>query len=546
MLKRLRAQPRRIEHETKSGLSRRPAAAPVSAAIEEEVRRRTVDLEVALEARSRRLREFDHLAKNNLQTLASIILLKARRSQSAKARRSLLGMAERITALSTAHRLLDPADPAGGFDVGAFVKDFAGEVAAGVDPRRIAIRLDLRRLEVAERDAAPIALLINELVTNALRHAFPDERRGHVAIAVGAQGRIVVADNGVGLGAAAPSREAFGRSLAEMLARQIGAELVFEDARPGTRADRDAGPDAGRRLRRGRYALQRAHLIGIATVPLKLSLGGLVAVRPWTPAQQGSQWAMFGIGLVGDTEAQVGRLLRSYRGRLPEGVRGVEANTGRISAASRRSGSSSNSGLVRNHIFTPRCSATVKMSLSPRPQRFITIRWSFGFVGASSITLASACAGSSAGMMPSSAAAELERLQRLVVGRREVGDAADVVQPGMLGADAGIVEAGRDRVRVLDLAVVVHQEVGAVAVQHAGPAAGERGGVQAASSPWPAASTPKISIWRSSRNGWNSPMAFEPPPIAATSESGRRPSACSICSRVSRPMTHWKSRTIAG
>ena len=143
---------------------------------------------------------------------------------------------ERITALSTAHRLLDPADPAGGFDVGAFVKDLAGEVAAGVDPRRIAIRLDLARLEVAERDAAPIALLINELVTNALRHAFPDERRGHVAITVGAQGRIVVADNGVGLDAAAPSREAFGRSLAEMLARQIGAELRFEDAEPGTRA----------------------------------------------------------------------------------------------------------------------------------------------------------------------------------------------------------------------------------------------------------------------------------------------------------------------
>ncbi|MFL5149348.1 MAG: histidine kinase dimerization/phosphoacceptor domain -containing protein, partial [Microvirga sp.] len=116
MLKRLRAPPRRIEHETRSG---RPAAAPVSAAIEDEVRRRTAELEAALEARSRRLRELDHLAKNNLQTLASIILLKARRSQSAKARRSLLAMAERITALSTAHRLLDPADPAGGFDVGA-------------------------------------------------------------------------------------------------------------------------------------------------------------------------------------------------------------------------------------------------------------------------------------------------------------------------------------------------------------------------------------------------------------------------------------------
>ena len=228
MLKRLRAQPRRIEHETKSGLSRRPAAAPVSAAVEEEVRRRTVDLEVALEARSRRLRE---------ARLGALRAARLEEDDRGERLEVVLGeVTERITALSTAHRLLDPADPAGGFDVGAFVKDFAGEIAAGVDPRRIAVRLDLHRLEVAERDAAPIALLINELVTNALRHAFPDERRGHVAIAVGAQGRIVVADNGVGLSAAAPSREAFGRSLAEMLARQIGAELVFEDARPGTRA----------------------------------------------------------------------------------------------------------------------------------------------------------------------------------------------------------------------------------------------------------------------------------------------------------------------
>src|SRR6266545_7931443 len=58
--------------------------------------------------------------------------------------------------------------------------------------------------------------------------------------------------------------------------------------------------------------------------------------------------------------------------------------------------------LPADHRRSPRCSATVKMSLSPRPHMFITIRWSFGFFGASSATLASACAGSSAGMIPSS------------------------------------------------------------------------------------------------------------------------------------------------
>ncbi len=73
--------------------------------------------------------------------------------------------------------------------------------------------------------------------------------------------------------------------------------------------------------------------------------------------------------------------------------------------------------------------------------------------------------------------AELERLERLLVGDRHIGDALGIVQEGMLGADAGIVEAGRDRMAFENLAVGVLQQIGAVAVQHAGAAAGHRGGV---------------------------------------------------------------------
>ena len=54
------------------------------------------------------------------------------------------------------------------------------------------------------------------------------------------------------------------------------------------------------------------------------------------------------------------------------------------------------------HNFTPRISATVKISLSPRPHIFITIKWSLGLVGAIFMTWASAWEGSRAGMMPSS------------------------------------------------------------------------------------------------------------------------------------------------
>ena len=77
------------------------------------------------------------------------------------------------------------------------------------------------------------------------------------------------------------------------------------------------------------------------------------------------------------------------------------------------------------------------------------------------------------------AAALLERLHGFVVGDRHVLDAADLVQPGVLGADAGVVEAGGDRVGVGDLPVGVLQQVGAVAVQHARGAAGHAGRVLA-------------------------------------------------------------------
>jgi two-component sensor histidine kinase len=218
---------------------RPPWAALVDGLVEEEVRRRTQELQAALDERTRRLRDLDHLTRNNLQTLSSIVLLKARRTQDEAARRGLLNTAERINALAAAHRLVDPASLSGRFDVAAFLEDFAGDLAAAADPKRIRLDLDVEPFDAPERDAAAIALLVNELVTNALRHAFPDGRKGRVSISArrseGAV-RLTVEDDGVGLAAAAAPGEAFGRTLAEMLARQLKADLVFEDARPGTRA----------------------------------------------------------------------------------------------------------------------------------------------------------------------------------------------------------------------------------------------------------------------------------------------------------------------
>src|SRR5581483_9905992 len=95
-----------------------------------------------------------------------------------------------------------------------------------------------------------------------------------------------------------------------------------------------------------------------------------------------------------------GQRAQNRRGSPRIGVaRGDEGDECGTALASQRGETAVNAGC---HNPPPRYCATECRSLSPRPDRFTTIRWSFAFFGASSKTLAMACADSSAGMMPSS------------------------------------------------------------------------------------------------------------------------------------------------
>ena len=153
---------------------------------------------------------------------------------------------------------------------------------------------------------------------------------------------------------------------------------------------------------------------------------------------------------------------------------------------------------------------------------------------------ASAWAGSSAGMIPSVSASRRNAVERLVVRRAQVLDAAGVAQRRVLGADARVVEAGRDRVRVQDLAVRRRRAPTSVrrAARPAAPAA-EAGRARGLDADDPHVrrrrGSPRTCRSRSSRRRRTRPR----PP-------GSRSSASRICSRASRPITDCSSRTIAG
>lgn len=178
------------------------------------------------------LREADHRIKNSLQIVSSGLGLQARRETNTVARAALQTAAARINAVARIHDALQLSQSTGEMDLGRTVEimcqslDELGGPESGV---RIVAQVQpvMTSMEIAQ----PVVIAINELVINALRHAFPDERNGEVVVEVSQIGvdlHVSVADNGIGLPPAYQDGKGYGISLVRMLTSKLGGALNVE------------------------------------------------------------------------------------------------------------------------------------------------------------------------------------------------------------------------------------------------------------------------------------------------------------------------------
>jgi PAS domain S-box-containing protein len=198
---------------------------------------RTRELTHALEQKTALLHEVDHRVKNNLQLISSLLLLQNRRVTDPAVKASLRGMLERVSAIATVHRRLFQSDDIERFDVAAFVRDLVSDMVGGAGRDDIRVRLDLERIDVAATKAAPLALVISELLSNALRHAFPEGRGGEIFVGIArkdSEFRIEITDDGVGMPGPATS-SGFGLTIIQLLSQQLKAKTEVTAANPGTR-----------------------------------------------------------------------------------------------------------------------------------------------------------------------------------------------------------------------------------------------------------------------------------------------------------------------
>lgn len=198
---------------------------------------RTRELTEALAQKTALLHEVDHRVKNNLQLISSLLLLQNRRVSDPALKASLKGMLGRVNAIATVHRRLFQSEDVERFDVSAFIRDMVADLMGSAMRDDIRMELDLERVEIPASKAAPFALVVNELLTNALSHGFPAGRGGRIFVGVTRQEgqfRIEIADDGVGLDKdATPS--GFGLTIVQLLCQQLKAKYETTDAEPGVR-----------------------------------------------------------------------------------------------------------------------------------------------------------------------------------------------------------------------------------------------------------------------------------------------------------------------
>lgn len=199
-------------------------------------------IEAALRERTVLLQEVHHRVKNNLQIIASLLRLQSRTSPH-EARRALQDSQDRVMAMSLTHQLLYERSDVSALQLGSYLKRLVGTLreAHGAALAQVTIHTDAPDdgLAIDLQQAVPVALVVNELLTNAMKHAFVGRDQGKVRVTACDDGHgiaVTVADDGVGLpeGFRPGDASSLGFNLVGLLAEQLGATVTWpQPGRPG-------------------------------------------------------------------------------------------------------------------------------------------------------------------------------------------------------------------------------------------------------------------------------------------------------------------------
>ena len=203
--------------------------------------RHGAQLQAAVGEQELLMQEIHHRVKNNLQIVASLLNLQASRIRLPAAQAEFQSARDRVRALATLHRHLYAHGEVHTIDMREFLVELCGQLFQAVGERpghRLLLHIDAIELKMSSDQAVPLALIVTEAVSNAVKYAFPAGRHGNIWVRLSTDGETAeldVRDDGVGIPAGrveteAGTRDGIGLQLIRGFSRQLGATL---DVREG-------------------------------------------------------------------------------------------------------------------------------------------------------------------------------------------------------------------------------------------------------------------------------------------------------------------------
>jgi two-component sensor histidine kinase/FixJ family two-component response regulator len=208
-------------------------------------------LQSALAEKTVLLKEVHHRVKNNLAVISSLLGMRADTTENPEAKLALAESQQRVASIALIHELLYGNRHLDRISFAEYARQLVNELYLTFvkEPGRILVDVDVEShsLELGVDRAVPCALIVNELITNAFKYAFPNGRGGHVGVSCREVGpktvKLVVYDDGVGMPKNFDWRQpaSLGLQIVQILARQLGAtievlsengtrfELTFQD-----------------------------------------------------------------------------------------------------------------------------------------------------------------------------------------------------------------------------------------------------------------------------------------------------------------------------
>lgn len=196
--------------------------------VTEALRKTVMRLDQSEQAKALLLEELAHRTKNDLSIISSAIHLQSRASDNPEVRAALEAANARVLVVAQAQERLRGNEDGGQVDL----SDYVGALCQGLgdllrDVRPIAVRVICKPLPVSSSTAVNVGLIVNELVTNSLKYAYPGERGGIITVRLEQEdAKLIVTVTDDGVGCPAETTPGLGSKLVRLLAKQLGGSVT--------------------------------------------------------------------------------------------------------------------------------------------------------------------------------------------------------------------------------------------------------------------------------------------------------------------------------